>query len=271
MNDTESFPLQSLAQSALLLVGHGSSRIATSRIATSGLAAFLRNQGKFSEVQECYWREEPYVSLDLVTAPQVYVVPNFSGDGAFTRHLIPQKLGLTGRVTILNGRRVIYCDPLGTHPRIPQLLRHRVETLCAGENLAPSQVSLLIIGHGSSKPGGSTGTPEKVAAALRSLNLFAEVMTAYIEQSPFVAEWPQRVAGQYVVAVPLLVSEGAHASEDLPPLFGLDQSQGGPTESHGRTVWLTGGFGRNQDLAEIVLALIAEAEQDASRHAENHR
>jgi sirohydrochlorin cobaltochelatase len=252
-------------KAAVLLVGHGSSRVTTSRDATSRLAESLRAQTLFAEVRECFWKEAPFLSLDLVAASLVYVVPNFAGEGVFTRKLIPNKLGLSGRLTTLAGRRVVYTDPVGSHPGMPALLQRRAESLCATNDIAPEDTALVIIGHGSSRPGGSSGTPEAVAASLRASSRFAEITTAYIEQEPRVNDWPALVRSRHVIAAPLLISEGMHASEDLPPLFGLSKPQGGPVEMAGRQVWLMGGIGRDPEVVEIILDQIRSAEVEILR------
>ena len=246
-------------KAALLLVGHGSSRLTASRLATARLAEAIRGMALFAEVQECFWKEQPLLSLDLVRAQTVYVVPNFAGEGSFTRRLIPQKLDLSGQLSTVRGRRVVYCEPVGCHPAIPGLLRRRAEELCAGHGLDPARVALLIVGHGS-RSGGVSRTPEAIAAALRAAGRFAEVATAYIEQAPWVADWPAAVDAAQVIVAPLLISEGMHASEDLPPLFGLRAPVGGPAAAAGRSVWLMGGIGRDPEVAEVILDQVRRAD-----------
>ncbi len=247
------------SKAALLLVGHGSSRLPVSRLATARLAQAIRARGLFAEVQECFWKEEPQLSLDLVRAETVYVVPNFAGEGTYTRRLIPEKLGLEGTVSAVAGRRVIYCEPVGCHPAIPQLLVRRAEELCAGQALDPRRVALLIVGHGA-RHGGVSRTPEAVAAAVRASGRFAEVAAVYIEQEPRVADWPAAVGAASVIVAPLLISEGMHASEDLPPLFGLSVPVGGPSAAAGRTVWLMGGIGRDPEVADVILDQVRRAD-----------
>ncbi len=255
---------------ALLLVGHGSSRLATSRQATDRLAEAIRRRHLFAEVEACFWKEKPFLSLDLVTAPTVYVVPNFAGEGSFTQRLIPEKLGIGGTLSHLAGRRLIYTQPVGCHPRLPDLLHRRALALCRNNDVAPDGTGLLIVGHGSRRAGGVSATPEAVAETLRKKGVFAEVRTAYLEQAPFVADWPQRMAARHLIVAPWLVSEGMHASEDLPPLFGLTTPSGGPVDSHGRTVWLMDGIGRDAEVVEMILDHIRHAET-AAKPAEDRR
>jgi len=242
--------------SALLLVGHGSSKMPNARLAACRLADGLRSLNLFAEVEACFWKEEPFVSLDLVKSRNVHVVPYFSGEGVFTKKLIPERLGLSGRLTRIDGRTIYYSPPVGTHPEIPCLLCRRAHELCRKQNIPSAETTLLMIAHGSSKPGGSSGTPEAVAERLRLDAGFAEVVIAYIEQEPFAADWTRLVSKRHVIAAPLLVSEGMHASQDLPPLFGLSTPEGGPSEIDGHLAWLMGGIGRDPEVAQIILDLI---------------
>ena len=251
---------------ALLLVGHGSSRVKTSRQATARLAEAIRQRSLFAEVQECFWREPPFLSLDLVTASTVFVVPNFSGEGLFTGQLIPQKLGLTGACTGRSGRRIIYARPVGAHPALAAMLKSRAEGLCAAQDVSPAATALLVVGHGSSRPEGSSVTPERVAATIRDTGHFAEVATAFIEQAPRVADWRRLIAAPNVVVAPLLISEGMHARNDLPPLFGLAAAtSGGPSLIDGRRVWLMGGIGQDAQVIEMILDQVRAAEAAAEK------
>lgn len=255
------------ADAALLLVGHGSSRIATSRIATERLARGLTDLGLFAEVRACFWKEEPVVSLDLVSARRVFVVPNFAGDGIFTRELIPGKLGLRGISTTLGDRQVIYTAPVGCHSGLADLLKRRALACCRQNGISPGNTAILVIGHGSRRPGQISSTPAQVAARLAADGDFAEVRAAYIEQDPAVGGWPDLVSAPFVLAQPLLVSEGMHASEDLPPLFGLQKPTGGPAFIAGRKVWLLDGIGRDPEVVSMILDQVRAAEQAAATTA----
>jgi sirohydrochlorin cobaltochelatase len=246
---------------ALLLVGHGSSRLATSREATDRLAEAIGRRGLFAEVEACFWKEAPFVSLDLVKAKTVYVVPNFAGEGVFTRQLIPQKLGITGTLSTVDGRRLIYTEPVGCHPHLPELLRVRAEDLCRRDTIDRQTAGLLIVGHGSRQPGGVSATPEAVAAAVRGQGVFGQVATAYLEQAPFVGDWPRLIDADHVIVAPWLISRGMHASEDLTHHFGLSPPESGPASAHGRTVWLLDAIGSDEEVVEMILDHIGHAER----------
>lgn len=253
-------PVDRWPDAALLLVGHGSSRIATSRQVTDRLAEALGRRGLFAEVAACFWKEAPFLSLDLVASPTVFIVPNFAGEGIFTRELIPERLGLTGTHSHRDGRHLIYTRPVGCHPRLPDLLRRRAVGLCHHDGLAPEKTSLLIVGHGSRRPGTVSETPEIVAAALRATATFADVATAYLEQDPAASLWRDLVSAPDILVAPWLISEGMHASADLPGLFGLSTPTGGPVALDGRRVWLMGGIGREAEVVDMILDHVRAAQ-----------
>jgi sirohydrochlorin cobaltochelatase len=245
-------------KAGLLLVGHGSSR-GSGGEATLRLAGQIREKALFVDVQPCFWRREPLVSLDLIAGKIVYVVPNFAGEGKHTQALIPERLGLIGRLTQWADRCAVYCDPVGCHPGMADQLSHRALELCQAENLHPRKVSLLLIAHGS-KSGSVNRTPEAIAMVLRTAGIFGEIITLYLEQEPRVDDWPRRVTSSAVIAAPLLISEGMHASEDLPPLFGLSSPSGGPSTIDGRQVWLLDGIGRDPAVVAMILDQVRAAD-----------
>lgn len=213
---------------SLLLVAHGSTRHPA---AADGLYRIAeRLKPRFAHVDVAFWRQEPVLTPDHLRDGKVYVVPYFAGLGKYTEQLIPERLGLPGRPG------VTYCPPVGCHPALPGLI-HRRALAAAGD---PASTSLLLIGHGS-REGGANRTPEAIAENLRALGGFAEVVTAYLEQAPFATDWRKLVHCPKVVAQPLLLSAGMHASEDLPPLF------------EGSNAVLLHGVGSEEEIAGLIL------------------
>ncbi len=244
-------------------MGHGSARNADSSAPTRRLAAEIAARGLFGEVLAVFHKEAPFMAdaFDLVSAHEVFVVPNFAGEGYYTREMIPARMGLTGRLTRReDGRRILYTDPVGTHPRIAALLRRRADDVVAAHGLDPAETCLLLVGHGSSRPGGSGGTAEALAARIRADGRYGQVATAFLEQAPFVADWPALVNRRDVIGVPLLIAQGLHGSEDLPPLFGLTAGETGPADIHGHRVWYCRGIGHDPEILDIVLDQVAACE-----------
>jgi sirohydrochlorin cobaltochelatase len=235
----------------LVLVGHGSARHPESAAPIQALARSLAERRPWRSVRAAFMKQEPGLdgALDDIDAPVVVVVPVFAGKGYYTDTLIPKALGLDGRVTRRHGRTLVYTDPVGTHPRLPAILARRAEGAARSDGRDPRACSLLLIAHGSARPGGAGATPTVIAQAIRTQDRFAEVALAFLEQAPFAADWRTLVRGDDVVVLPLLVAQGMHASEDIPPLFA------GVTD---RRVRLAANLGAEPDLLEII-AEMAEA------------
>lgn len=250
-----------LSAASLVLVGHGSANYPDAARPVLDLAESIRKRGLFKDVAAVFMKQDPPLAaaLSLVSAPTVYVVPVFAGRGFYTGTLIPREIGLTGPVTETAGRRVIYTEPAGAHPRLPGLLACRADGVARGCGWDPAETSLLLIAHGSARPGGAGETPRAIAAAMGAMNHFAEVALGFLEQDPFARGWPDLLRGGKVVALPLLVAQGMHAGRDIPPLFGLNQGETGPVDSHGRRVVLATGLGAEPELEEIILDLVRGA------------
>lgn len=247
---------------AILLVGHGSARHPDSARPILALAETLKALGLWADVAATFMKQEPRLSnaLDLVSAPEVVIVPVFAGKGYYTDTLIPREMGLTGPVTRRNGRILRLTRPVGCDPRIPGLMACRADGVVRSAGIDPTTASLLLIAHGSARPGGAGETPKAVAAHIAAMNHFAETRLAFLEQAPFARDWPSLVKPDCdLVVLPLLVAQGMHASQDIPPLFGLTPGQTGPVTAAGRRVRLATGLGAEPELVDIVAAIVAAA------------
>lgn len=274
---------------ALLLLGHGSSRNPQSSAPTYRLAAALRAQELFGRVEACFWKEAPHVREVLAQLRQpsggepppsdIYLVPNFTGEGYFTREIIPRELGLEGAVTPVflpeageggqgETQRLHYTPAVGNHPRLATFLLGRCRRLLQRQGWAASEVGVLLVGHGSGRrPGRSSQAAQALATRLAAELEGAEVVACFLEEPPLVAEWPRHFKAQRGIVIPLLIAEGLHGGEDLPPLFGLsprDLQQGGDADTilgpilhEGRTLFYCRGIASDQEVISIILDHVA--------------
>ena len=103
---------------------------------------------------------------------EVYVVPNFISEGYFTQTVIPRELQLDGRLTTrATGQVWKYCEPVGNHPAVTELLLRRAREVAPG--VPPAETSLLIVGprHGTERQqrdrGEARGGKDRRARPLR--------------------------------------------------------------------------------------------------------
>lgn len=247
---------------ALILIGHGSARHPDSAKPIHALAEALKARGRWAQVAAVFMKQEPRLdrALDLVTARRVVIVPVFAGKGYYTDTLIPREMGLDGAVTRRDGRALLYTPPAGCDQRIPGLMACRADGVVRSAGIDPTTAGLLLIAHGSGRPGGAGETPKAIAAAIAAMNHFAEVTLAFLEQEPFARDWQSMVRpGGELVVLPLLVAQGTHASQDIPPLFNLTAGQTGPVDIAGRRVRMATGLGAEPELVDIVAAMVEQA------------
>lgn len=223
--------------SALVIIGHGSTVNPDSSAPTFDHAAALRARGVFGEVHCAFWKEEPSCRqvLHMVDRDDIYVVPNFISEGYFTKTVIPRELDLAGPVTQRGGRVVKYCEPVGNDARMTELLLRRAAEIAPG--IDPARTSLFIVGHGTNLNDNSAAAAKREVERIAARGLYAEVRSAYMEEEPLIAKWDEYSTQPNVVVVPFFISDGLHSYEDIPVLLGLASESPGAASAGGKEVF----------------------------------
>ena len=259
------FDVNFVTNSALLLVGHGSTVNPASSAPTLAHARTLRDRKIFAEVACAFWKEEPSLRDALAifrdsAIREVYVVPNFISEGYFTRTVIPRELELSGPVTFReNGQVWKYCAPAGSHPAMTDLLLRRAREVAPG--IAEDQTSLLIVGHGTSLNDNSAAAAKWQAETIRQMGRYASVQNVYMEEPPLVSDWARLTDAPNVVVVPFFISDGLHSDEDIPVLLGIESQAGdvarqNPCRLHGRSLYYAGAIGTDPGFPNLILDLV---------------
>ena len=210
---------------ALLIVAHGSTVNPDSSAPTLAHTAEIRRREVFADVGCAFWKEEPSLRdaiflFDPESIRQVYVVPNFISEGYFTQTVVPRELELNGRVTNRgNGQIWTYCEPVGNHPLMTELLLKRAEEVAP--DVDPADTSLLLVAHGTDLNENSAVAAKREAEKIRALGKYAAVLNAYMEEAPLVSDWRELTKTQNVVVVPFFISDGLHSYQDIPVLLGI--------------------------------------------------
>jgi sirohydrochlorin cobaltochelatase len=241
---------------ALVLVGHGSSRNPHGGATTRRHADEIRRRDLFSEVAVGFWRQQPFLGevLATVKADEVYVVPNLTCKGHITARVIPREMDLSGPVTEKEGRRIYLCDPVGSHPRVAEIVARRIGAL----ELPVAETGVLVVGHGTTKDDASALQTRLLADHIGKFGIATTVAPAFLEIPPLVKDWTGLLATPKVVVAPFLMAAGQHGSEDIPALLGLDTATpGGPQACRGRMLWVMPPVGDDLEMAEIILDRVA--------------
>jgi sirohydrochlorin cobaltochelatase len=263
--------------SALIIAGHGSTVNPDSSAPTWDLAEELRRRDIFGEIHCAFWKEEPSLRqvLHCVDREDVYVVPNFISEGYFTKTVIPRELGIEQPVTRIGTRTVRYCDPVGNHPRMMDLLLKRAAEIAPG--VPPEKTSLFIVGHGTDLNENSAVAAKREVERIAELGRYGEVLSAYMEEAPLIAEWDRLSKCPNVVVVPFFISDGLHSYEDIPVLLGIATESPGAASANraavfannpyclrGRTLYYASSIGTEHGFADVILDQVADFD---ARHA----
>ncbi|MEP6937366.1 MAG: CbiX/SirB N-terminal domain-containing protein [Chthoniobacterales bacterium] len=139
-------PNAPLAETTLLIVGHGTALNDNSAVAAKRQAENIRRHTNYARVLNVYMEEPPLVSdwAQLTNTPNVVVVPFFIADGLHSYQDIPVLLGIEAAPTAsasdlakagevfrrnphhLRGRTLYYASSIGTDNRIADVIVDQV-------------------------------------------------------------------------------------------------------------------------------------------------
>ncbi len=263
---------------ALVIVGHGSTICHDSSEPTRSLVKAIRARAIFDEVHCCFWKEDPHLReiLHMVTVPNIYIVPNFLSEGYFTKTVIPRELALEEAVTRRDGRTIYYCDPVGKHPSMTSLLLQRVAEIAPG--IPPKTISLLLVAHGTPLHENSAKAAKTQVALLSAMGLYAEVLPAYMEETPRIEDWDRLTTQHHVVVIPFFISDGLHSSQDIPILLGLDEEpaslanrseifKNNPYKLRGKNLFYGSAIGTDSMMEKVVLDQVKAFDMQYLPHA----
>jgi sirohydrochlorin cobaltochelatase len=263
-------PLAPKPNSALLIVGHGSTENPDSSTPYFDHAAEIRRRNLFAEVHCCFWKEEPSMreAVYLIDSEDVYVVPDFISEGYFTQEIIPRELSLTGPTTRVRGKTYHYCLPVGVHPSMTGLILRRAREVAP--DIDPAETTLIITGHGTGLNQNSTKAIRDQATLIADSGAgYAAVLDAYMEEAPFIADWDKMSDTPNTVVVPFFISDGLHSYQDIPVLLGIEAEVGAaasqreifrqnPHHLRGKTLYYSSAIGTERLLADVILDQIAD-------------
>lgn len=200
---------------AILLIGRNT------RNAQDVLEAHAGRLGRRSvvdDVEVATYESEPNVELEeqfeRISADTVYAVPMCAA------HCHDTIDGVPAALSYVSGD-VHYCEPLGRSPAVTEVLEER------GADLIPASddVSLVLVGFGSSSKPYHRQTTDYHAARLREQSGYGEVLTCYLLQNPTVECVRYNTSKNQSVAVPLFLTRTEATERRIPDE--LDLGRGG--------------------------------------------
>jgi sirohydrochlorin cobaltochelatase len=261
---------KNIANSELLIVGHGRSGSQESTILIKRHAKGIKKRNLFKEVRCGFLKLRPFLTEQLLAtkSESVYVVPCFAGPGGLTNSTIPEELGLSGSVTKKRNQVIYYSKPVGNHAKIINRMCELVQNTMLISKLPKKDTTIIVIGHGSIHNRQSETNTRAVAKQINHLKLSNKVIAMFLDQAPNLADWSAHCKTTNAIVLSYLFSGGSHETIDIPKLMGFEPTNAkerfinnqpiGPICATGKQLWLCPLISADQIIQEVILERVIE-------------
>lgn len=203
---------------ALLVLAHGERLEGQANEAVHLIVSTLRQRKVADEVGAGFLSATPSIedAAARLTAARVLVYPFFMAEGHFLRIACDR----LRRAATRNGEgcTLQFLRPLGTDPRLAELVAMRAAAAASEHGFAFSDTALVLLAHGSLRHGASQAATDALVERVRALGRFGRVCGAFLEQPPSLLDALADHAGAVVVAG-LFVGDGLHGQADMQKLL----------------------------------------------------
>ncbi len=200
---------------AVILAAHGDRAGATPNAALLRHRDHLASHHHFRSVSAGVLKGEPALEHAVATAlasgaGRIAVYPFFMADGYFTGKVLPTRIAEAGAAEAC---RIL--PPLGLDSNLPALIHAEALAAAHTANYTPADSRLLLVGHGSELGPASANATRAAAERIAGFGGFAEVVTAFLEEPPFLDD---QLAGTRLptIVAGFFSGDGLHAGEDIP-------------------------------------------------------
>lgn len=170
------------------------------------------------------------------------ILPFFMAEGWFTRTLLPRRLAQAGA----SGLRQL--PAFGHLPGLADLTARAAMDGARAAGMVPRRTTLLLAAHGSQVSRASANGARAMAAAVAHRAPFAQVLTAFVEEPPFIDHTARRLAP--AVCLPFFALRASHVAEDVPQALARA----------GFTGPLLPAIGEHRGVAALVAAALRQAQ-----------
>ena len=171
----------------------------------------LEASGRYGAAEVAFLRGEPTIEASLARLPKgpVAVVPLALSRGHVAGVLIPKALAAAADPL----RRTACLEPAGTASVVTRIVGAHALAVARAAKLDPTTAALMLIAHGGGR-GESREAAWRIAAALDGTQPFHTVGSAFLEESPSIAETAARLGGA-LIAVGLFAESGDHVRREV--------------------------------------------------------
>lgn len=147
----------------------------------------------------------PGALADAATSHSI-IYPLFMAEGWFTGTELPRRLSEAG------APGAIITRPFGADPGLPALITAKAHQAARAQGWEPHETTLLLTAHGSQRSQASANITRALADLIAPH--FAQVVTGFVEQEPFIADAARGLTR--AVSLPFFALRAEHVLEDLP-------------------------------------------------------
>lgn len=204
-----------MTTNTLLLIGRGEERVST--VLETHASRLSRRDG-IDSVCTATCENDPVSdlreTLTSITGDRVYAIPMCAAHSHQTTRDIPAALSyVPGEVR--------YCEPIGRSPAVTEAIAER-----AASAMPPGDdVSLVLVGLGSSSKPYHRQVAEYHATRLSERTEYDEILTCYLLQNPAVECVRYNVSNRRSVAVPLFVTQTESVRERIRTKLDFDPAR----------------------------------------------
>lgn len=253
---------------SLVLAAHGSLAAENSNQPLHDLASSIatalesRSANRtFDVVRPAFLNGQPAMTNVLQSLPpgDVVVVPVMTSQGYYLQKL-PGKFGENSNAEQF---RLLMTSAVGMHHSIPNRIQGRIARLLTEYELAGSETTVVVVGHGTGRNPTSGQSTIELTESLAMKFPDLKFETAFLDQDPTVKQIAAKIETPNTLVIPFLISRGPHSTEDVPRAFGLPSGPDVqfPLAKQQENGWCICDLpvGMYPDIAEVCLELADEA------------
>lgn len=251
-----------MSRTALILAAHGSCVDPTINAQIDEYVKWIGRLGLFDLIAKAFHRGEPTFAtvLDQLDADEVTVVPVMTSDGYYCDEVLPRELPKNRRFAQVRLRQT---PSIGAHPDMISLVERRARRLILDHQLRNEDVCVAVVGHGTPRHPRSRSNTVRLAEALQESKLFDQVLYAFLGEEPSVESIVSRTTSSAIIVIPFLISNGPHATVDIPLRLGLQVMPGTAPPFHGhvdeRLVVCDAAIGTHPEIVDLIVDLATSA------------
>jgi sirohydrochlorin ferrochelatase len=218
------FSLRLGRASNVILAAHGAGDGSGANRGLLRLADALVEQRSGVRFQCAFWKGTPTFedAARSLRGQAPVVVPIMASGGFYARRRLPEECAKGDP-----SNSFVLAPPIGTLEAFPRVLATKVSEAVTDMTRRGLDPVVLLVGHGASRIRSSGDSARRIEARLALTFPRTEIITAFLDEFPYLADVAMSLGDRAVVVAPLLLGGGPHVSVDLVRAFDTSRTSSG--------------------------------------------